>query len=402
MSSDISGGCDELSPRRSALIRTRPASPSALGLLELCPLAYLMQTQAMPRRTIGQHPAGLLGTVVHLVTSSMIATGVPAPQVVVDIVKKEFLRLAGDSTRSSTLVRWMLEHYGIEGFVARRQLVERSAYAIALASRLPRIPIARRAGPALEGRIPIGSERWLASDRSGIAGKIDLILRTPQGGVRIVDFKTGKIYEEDGQIKRGYLLQMAAYARMVEDIEPAANIQLELVGRTETWSSPFDQSLRSMVDSVLATLQSRLPLGQEVLDEHAAVLGEHCARCSSRPSCRVYDIRLSNRTLLDSSSQTSDALDISGRVSDIRVEAGLATLLFEDASGARARIVGIPTEVVEEACLDVGREFHAYSLATSEAIRDSSFPRNFFVIDPTSPRRSAFQATFTMTGCVSA
>ncbi|WP_404298683.1 RecB family exonuclease [Alicycliphilus denitrificans] len=387
---------NSLSTRRT-LIRTKPASPSALGLLELCPLAYLMQTEGMPRKTIGQHPAALLGTAVHAVTSSMIATGIPTPQDVIDTVKKEFLKLAGDPARSSPFARWMLQRYGIEGFVTRRQLVERSAYVIGLASRLPHIPASRRATRAFDGKVPTGSERWLESEKSGAAGKVDLILRTPQGGLKIIDFKTGKIYEEDGQIKRAYILQMAGYARMAEDLEPAANLELELIGKTETWCSPFNQELRSMVDSVIASLRLKLPLGREIHDEQTAVLGEHCARCSSRPSCRVYGTELSRRTLANRDTWNGGSLDVAGQVAEIRVEAGLATLLFEDAGAARARIVGIPEAIVEEANLGVGREFHAYSLGTSEANRDGRFPRNFFVVDTALPGRSAFQATFAAT-----
>lgn len=382
-------------------VRTKPASPSALGLLELCPLAYLMQTEGLPRKTIGQHPAALLGTAVHTVTSSMITTGIPMPQDVVSTVKNEFLQMAVDPTRSSPLARWMLQRYGIEGFVTRRQLVERSAYVIGLVSQLPHIATGRRADRAFNSKVPIGSERWLESENSGAAGKVDLILRTHQGGLRIVDFKTGKIYEADGLIKRVYVLQMAVYARIVEDLEPAANLELELIGKTETWSSPFNQELRYMAETVLARLRLKLPLGREVHDEQTAVLGEHCARCSSRPSCRGYGVELSMRTLANQVTWNRGSLDVSGQVTDIRLEAGLATLLFKDASGARARIVGIPEAIVEEASLGVGREFHAYSLGTSEANRDGSFPRNFFVVDPALPRRSAFQATFTATGCTS-
>ena len=377
-----------------ALIRTKPASPSALGLFELCPLAYLMQTEGALRKTIGQHPVGLLGTAVHVVTSSMIATGIPATQDVIHTVKAEFLKLASDPARSSSLARWMLQHYGIDGFLARRQLVDRAAFVIGLASRLPRIPSGRRPNQGVGGGIPIGSEKWIVSEKSDIAGKVDLILRTSQGGIRIVDFKTGAIYEEDGRIKRAYALQMAAYALVVDDLEPAASVELELVGKTEAWSSPFNRELRSMVDSAITCLRVKLPLGCKVLEEQIAVLGEHCARCSSRPSCSAYGAELSRRTLTSHSSRFTDSLDISGQVVDIRGEAGLITLLFEDASGARARIVGIPETIVEEVNLAIGSEFRAYALGTSESIRDGSFPRNFFVVDPAMPRMSAFQATF--------
>lgn len=381
------------------LVRTKLASPSALGLLELCPLAYLMQTEGLPRKTIGQHPAALLGTAVHAVTSSMIATGIPAPQDVIDTVKNEFLKMAGDPARSGTLAQWILQRYGIEGFVTRRQLVERSAYVIGLVSRLPHIATGRRANSAFDGRVPTGSERWLESKKLGAAGKVDLILRTHQGGIRIVDFKTGKIYEENGQIKRAYILQMAVYARIVQDLEPATDLELGLIGKTETWSSPFNQELRAMAEAVIASLRLKLPLGREVHDEQTAVLGEHCTRCSSRPSCRGYGTELSRQTLANQVTWTGGSLDVSGQVTDILLEAGLATLRFEDASGARARIVGIPEVIAEEASLGVGREFHAYSLGTSEANRDGSFPRNFFVVDTALPGRSAFQATFTATGC---
>ena len=385
-----------------ALIRTKPASPSALGLLEQCPLAYLLQTEGIPRKTIGQHPAGLLGQAVHVVTSAMITTGIPIPQDVIHTVKNEFLKQASDPARSNLLARWMLQHYGIEGFVARRQLVERSAYVIGLASRLSRIPVGRRPSQGFEGRVPIGSEKWLESEKSDIAGKVDLILRTSQGSLRIVDFKTGAIYEEDGRIKRSYALQMAAYARMVADLAPAADLELELIGKAETWSSPFNQELRSLADSAIASLRLKLPLGREVIDEQTAVLGEHCARCSSRPSCKAYGTELSRRTLKDQNPRIGGSLDISGQVVDIRVEFGLVTMLFEDASGSRARIVGIPDAILKESRLGVGREFRAYSLGSSETIRDGSFPRNFFVVDPTMPRKSAFQATFTTTRCISA
>ena len=377
------------------LVRTRPGSPSTLGLLELCPLAYLMVTEGAPRKTLGRHPAAMLGTAVHDATSSMITAGIPTQHAAIDLVKEAFVKQAGGLGHSSNLGRWLLGRYGIEGFVSRRQLLERSSYAISLASRLPRCPPSGRVIQSMKGSVPVGSERWLESGKLGVAGRVDFILREAEGIFRIVDFKTGKIHDDDGRVKRGYLLQMAAYARIVEHIDPAANIQLELVGRTETWSSLFDPALRSMIDAVLAILQAKLPLGKEVMREEVAVIGEHCLRCASRPSCRTYNTALSSRVAPIPRSWARDSFDVHGRVLEIRDEAGLFTLRFEDAAGGRARIVGIPATVVEEAALAVGCTFNAYALGTLELVREECFPSNFFVVDPISPRRTAFQAVIT-------
>lgn len=93
----------------------------------------------------------------------------------------------------------------------------------------------RRRSGGLPGGAPRlrGTEVWLEMAAKGIkiTGKADLIEDIPNG-VRIVDFKSGSIYDETGAIKSEYRSQLLMYAGMLEELNGGTVTELVLVDQS--------------------------------------------------------------------------------------------------------------------------------------------------------------------------
>src|SRR5262249_28898811 len=150
-------------------------SPSKLATFQACPLRYLLETENLRFDALKPHPATLLGTAVHEVAEALLSTRQNEAASLIGAVEASFARLANDRARASPMVRWVLERCGIPGLVSRRQLVEQAAFAKRLVDRFA--PAQERGGDhrIVRSTIPIGSERWLASEDLGMAGKVDLV-----------------------------------------------------------------------------------------------------------------------------------------------------------------------------------------------------------------------------------
>lgn len=139
-------------------------------------------------------------------------------------------------------------------------------------------------GVATERRT--GSEVPLVSESLGLRGSADLISEV-DGGVEIVDFKTGSVLDANGEVRRSYRLQLLAYALMVREREPKVRISLVLDNGTRTLVACDDGAL-SEARVEIDRMVSALPDGDDVAPTNLAEPGPDCISCSLRSSCPDY------------------------------------------------------------------------------------------------------------------
>ena len=377
------------------LARTRPGSPSKLATLLACPLRYLLETENTGKALIGAHPAILLGTAVHNAAETLQGRATLDAADCVSLLEANFAALIADEARSSPVTSWVRARFGMAGIVSRRQLLGQAAFAKALAERFRSGKGRRDAGGMnSRGAIPLGAEKWLASATLGIGGRVDLICEDGAEAVRIVDFKTGRVNDDDGNPKAAYLLQLAAYGRIAHELDPGKVIKLELIGKADAWMGTFDATLKALADAALAYLHAVLPIGATFAPKDLARAGLHCAQCSYRPSCDLYSTRLQNSMSAGSFDYEASPLDIYGEVLEVCAAGeAISTIRCRVKNGNTIAVSRIPNAMLLGIEKCKGKKLRAYALGSLEAKREAAFPCNFFVLDLETPRDSAFQAT---------
>lgn len=203
--------------------RTKPASPSKLGVFMACRLRYVFETERPALKRIGDHPSALIGTAVHDAADVLRRTLPVEASSSVSVLEQCIGRLVSHDSSSRQLIAWVLGRYGKNALLPRAQFISHAGFAWTLAQRLPRCRVEGAVGVnnKVAGRIPVGRERRLASAALDIAGRVDEIYWAANRQVRIVDFKTGSIRDSEGHPKRSYVLQLAAYGLAVREIDPS-------------------------------------------------------------------------------------------------------------------------------------------------------------------------------------
>jgi hypothetical protein len=385
-----------LSPT-TRLARTRLASPSKLATFRACPLRYVLETENTGPSPIQAHPATLLGTAVHDTAEAVLGEENPDRVNYVGMVEANFTRLVADRARAGPITSWVMERFGMTGLISRRQLLGQAAFAKSLAERFILGKVGSKGGSKDSPEsVPLGSEKWLGSTSLGIGGRVDLIYKEDEGSLRIVDFKTGRVNDEEGKPKAAYLLQLAAYGRIAQELDPSMAVQLELLGKGDAWTGAFDAPLRSLVDTTLQDLHTVLPIGATFSPEDLSRTGDHCAQCSYRPSCESYNVKLDKCMSLDGFDYESSPLDICGEVLEVKTEDALSMIRCKVKNGRTVAISRVPTSLIPEIQDCKGRRIRAYGLGSLEARRQGTFPCNFFIIDLEAPRDSAFQVALVL------
>lgn len=375
--------------------RTKPASPSKLGVFMACRLRYVFETERPALKRIGDHPSALMGTAVHDAAEVLRRTLPVEASSSVSVLEQCIGRLVSHDSSSRQLIAWVLGRYGKNALLPRAQFISHAGFAWTLAQRLSR----RRAEGAggftnnVAGRIPVGRERRLASAALDIAGRADEIYWAGNGQVRIVDFKTGSIRDSEGHPKRSYVLQLAAYGLAVSELDASVDIMLELLGKGDQWIGKLDQSTVQAVSHLLADLRAALPRGRSMPATGLACIGEQCAQCAYRPSCPAYRTKLELEGVIDHGFY---GFDVCGTCIGVAEENGLYTLRLALRQGFAARISCVPAILLPD---DKSiQEGHAavFGIRSLEPARSGSIPQNFAVVDVQHPRNSAFQSCFEM------
>ena len=142
-----------------------------------------------------------------------------------------------------------------------------------------RLPIAA-SNSAILVEEPLSSKRWR------LEGQADLI-RKELGSILIIDFKSGRIVGENGEILNDIALQMHSYALMAAERWPGLEIRLHVQGREDV-EVPNNMMGRRRVEEILIELEAKFPYGKVLNAVETARTGPGCRYCQIRPICKTY------------------------------------------------------------------------------------------------------------------
>jgi hypothetical protein len=224
-----------------------------------------------------------------------------------------------------------------DGSEGRRDIPNRSGPFKAEQRQSSQLPRGNQSSCLIEE--PLYSQRWR------LEGRADLI-RVESNSVEIVDFKTGCVFGEGGEILSGIVLQMQAYALMAAERWPVREIRLRVLGQEDV-DVPNDARSRRRVEELLIELEAKFPSGRELSSAEAARPGPGCRYCRLRPICLSYLKRAAGewaRTMPRRERISTN--DVWGRY--LERDDNFGAILIEIPEGRKAKVFGLRSEEIDE------------------------------------------------------
>ncbi|UAY97879.1 PD-(D/E)XK nuclease family protein [Dickeya dadantii] len=376
------------------LSRTRPVLPSLLGCFAVCPAKYLLESEAHSYARLPQHPVVILGRVVHKLIDSGKHKEVISGSYTVGQLENDFTISLTASQRAGLVTNWIYNHYGITGLVSRKMLIAQIRYARTLVPSVSKDVILK-----CERILPVGREIKLTSCRFDMQGRADLIYQDYSGHLKVVDFKTSDVRDEQNEPKAAYLLQIAAYGMMVKELVPDMSIELVLKGISDSWMGMLDHHLIERITSIIRNINEFLPRNVPISVYDLASVGGHCLSCSCRCSCPVYVEKLQGQAQYLYFNTQYCGIDIYGQLLEVESDSHLLTLkiLLEDSS--IVKVFRIPANVIPDPMKITGKKIALYGLRTFGEPPIGTVPQNFYVINLQDIRNSALQFHLQYEGC---
>ncbi|MCW7509746.1 PD-(D/E)XK nuclease family protein [Leptospira levettii] len=148
-----------------------------------------------------------------------------------------------------------------------------------------------------KANVSFQSERWLESKDRSVGGSVDLIIKN-DSFIEIVDFKTGRIMEENmdeegntiEEIKPEYSAQLKLYACLYHEVNGVYPSKLSLVdlGKTK-FEIPFSEKECELLLEQAKNLLKKVNLDIETKQFSPNPSKENCSYCLVRPACFSYD-----------------------------------------------------------------------------------------------------------------
>ena len=366
--------------------RTKPISPSKIGLFKSCKLRFLAESEGSVKDRLPAGPTANLGTAVHATIEALIEKKAPdiatIKATLVDSLKEQF----SSQGKCSPVARAAFERYGLRGVVSQARVLQLCGYTSDVLARLPRhfVPDKQVGQRGIKSQNQLGIEKWASSESLGMAGRIDYsYFDSSEGVLHVVDFKTGSVTDESKQPKIEYLLQIAAYGLMLGEAHCISKVRLHLDGPSGSWIGDLTPELENSVRYAAREIIRSLPTGKSFIAHDLAVPGEYCSSCSVRPSCARF---LSLLSTINGTGAVPIG-DVCGTVIDLKASDRFVKVRIESLEKQRSTVTGIPEEIWNKR---LGDAVCMYGLCSSEQIGRANYVANLHVIDINQPQRSAF------------
>jgi CRISPR/Cas system-associated exonuclease Cas4 (RecB family) len=373
-------------------------SVSTLVSLERCALSVLGTSHCQEVRADGvlvPHPKALLGTILHHARAEVREGRWGDARDPLDAFRSVFqtaLTSAEDELREELHTANLVP---LRVAVGRREWLRRVGQGERWASSLDHVVSSREhprtLGPLLaharptSGATPavrLGAEESLLDAELRLKGRPDWSEQCGPDLVVVSEFKSGRIVDDDGVLLEEHVVQVQAYALMLERAKPGIRVDAYIEGAERVpvhWGGPQRERLLER----LRALDARLPHGRQLVADDLASPGSHCRFCRIRPVCSRY--------LRDVPSCWPDLagavlplpLDVWGVVEHVEQKGAGASLRLTDAGGRRVLVEGL----VAEGMIDVmpGDDVWFFNLESSEDLDQHGAkvqPRNFHQVPP--------------------
>ena len=255
------------------------------------------------------------------------------------------------------------------------------------AGSLPKILDSPERGPERTERdLQTGQEAWIVSPRWRLRGRADQVAEVTGGQFEIVDFKSGRLHDDEGSLLPESTLQVRLYALAAEE-STNSPIRLFLEG-SERHQVLWGRHERQETISLLQEVLSELPQGVRTSAPGLAMPGHQCAVCRVRPQCQRY-IDEAPELWQDLEIAGHLPLDTWGRIVSIRQRGTVQDIELKDPNGDLVIVRGLDTaRRVDSLRLD--DLIYLFGLERTEDRRSHGSvtrPRNFHEFPPDNGQR---------------
>ena len=136
--------------------------------------------------------------------------------------------------------------------------------------------------------VSVLSEKYLDCKEIGLKGVADKLV-IANGEISIIDYKSGQVFDKDGNIKKEYITQLHLYAAMCEHLQFGKISKLALIDiNGEEIFVEYDQELkRKLCNNVSATIEHLNDIIlRRAFEEVVKVDSSICSKCDCRHICQ--------------------------------------------------------------------------------------------------------------------
>jgi hypothetical protein len=181
------------------------------------------------------------------------------------------------------------------------------------------------------------SEVPIRAPKLRIAGRVDVLERTSQNQVTILDYKTGAVSDENGSVLPHIALQLRLYGLAVQELLRDVAVRLVVVADTEH-EIAFTPAEAVVTRKWLERVLDPLIPGSTVSPDTVASPGSACRYCPIRQACDRYR-RVVPEFWRDGVSGFSLPFDTWGEIEETQVDLhGNLTVRLRDAAGRLVRV----------------------------------------------------------------
>lgn len=372
---------------------------SSLVWLERCPLSVLGEPQREEPRADAMllpSPLALLGTAIHHARAEVLAgrwggahTSLDAFRTVFSNAVESLEEKLRSESPAATLVP-LRQTVGRREWMKRVDSAECWASTVAVKSQraewhfgVRRVVRADPAATPTEQSVRYGAEEMLHDTTLRLSGRPDWMEECGPNRALVSEFKSGRVVDGEGRLLEEHVLQVQAYALMLERAQPGIRVDPFVEGSDRT-AVPWDDTHRNRLLDRLRKLDEKLPAGRHIAAEDLANPGAHCRFCRLRPMCSRYlrdvpswwyDLPGSVRPL---------PLDVWGVVDKARSCARGTSIKLFDASGRRVLVDGLSRTLGMDE-IEIGDYVWFFDLESSEDLDHHGAkvqPRNFHQVPP--------------------
>jgi hypothetical protein len=375
---------------QAKISRTKPFSPSKLSLLNQCKLSYLLQTEKISQR-IPAGPHSFFGTAIHKTIEQLLPSSNIASAEIKNIFLKNLTYTLLKASESSPILNWTITKHGVNKIYDHVRMItaiQQIKNTINTYSN-HRISQAKSSDEKKEAKKnQLGSEQGFEVERYDLAGNIDYTFLDLNDVIHVIDFKSGKIFDE-GNLKDEYHTQIGLYGLMVKEHYPDNEIVLEVIGASDYWSGNLDLNFKSKLIKIIESTVKNIPLSAQFTLESLAQTGEHCAVCRARSACpKYYDVLMLGTQ--NSEANILSKVDLFGEVEEVLMTDELLEVKLRSPNNLALSIKGLPENLFKN--VSIGSNLACYNLRFYDHETLCSFPANFYVYRPDIPKISAFEA----------
>jgi CRISPR/Cas system-associated exonuclease Cas4 (RecB family) len=256
-----------------------------------------------------------------------------------------------------------------------------------------------------EGRYPLDYEqlgeigRWsevhIHAPSCRISGRMDVVEKRAGKLVIVRDYKTGRVYDDEGEVMSNIARQLRLYALAISELEPSARVSLVVSHKTDT-AVPWDDE-RDKTKAWLARQIEGLTAHDVYPAATLANPGTTCNGCPFRYVCPAYR-SAAPRLWTEGSKDIPLPLDTWGEVLKLEHAASdTITLTLRDPIGRRVKVFRLESrhEALRMATPGIG--LWLFGLATQKMTLTRGrwiHPTNFEELPVVGLRRSWAAAVF--------